>query len=636
MSDPTQELIIPYDKLPIQFQKLLHDNRDILNYIFSESFLMPQGIPYRKVAVRFRGKLDALDQLIDSRLLSVSLGQQREVHLTFFGLIFCGEKEAKDLIEVATKTYDLLEKTYIASEYKYSLKELTDKVYTFPFSHQYEEMESVLNYFGTAPFSPVTFNRVVVDIPANRSEPHDIQGTEHMLRLKSFNDYASRCLELLSTDLNKTSVIVKDPVRKDEPEYRVLEEELKLEGSKITNKEYKCFVIMPIGNPEKNLAEYKNNMSVFNKIVKPCVETSKYTIRCYYADDELFTQTGDIQKQIFDSIQNDPLVIVDLRRKNPNVVYEMCMRHYTKKRTILICSNLKDNFFHNDRYRAYQYSIDGNSNQRFHKQIQSAIEAILKDPRKFDNPISDFLGISPKTTPISKEEEWYRNEGGTLYNLYIQLKQTQLYLTMKDDYKLGVYNRANYKSWLSTLGEAIKGYSTEEIFKKDIDISTELRGLGDLIISFSDSGEHSITDELDVEIAKCAQMKLGVILKKLHDSLVKVGYYLIGISERKTELTNALDKLLVKFDRIEDDTFVYQKHTDIQSYSERFAKDFYLLSSASLFKFSQQDLQKCEEISTGLMSLYLRDVVDGGMGLKEFRNSFKSYTLQAKDFLNKL
>lgn len=187
-----------------------------------------------------------------------------------------------------------------------------------------------------------------------------------------------------------------------EQEYNILAEKFENDNPVASDIKYNCFVIMPIGDEDKSPIEYKNNMAVFNKIVKPCVENSKYKINCYHADDELVTKTGDISKQIFESIQNEAIVVVDLRRQNPNVIYEMCMRHAFGGRTILICSDFKQNFFHNTKYRAIKYWIDGRSNQEFYRRIQVAIVDLINNPDLSDNPIKDWL---EKTEVQSESEE---------------------------------------------------------------------------------------------------------------------------------------------------------------------------------------------------------------------------------------
>lgn len=175
----------------------------------------------------------------------------------------------------------------------------------------------------------------------------------------------------------------------EEKGYNLFEEgfsyETKMQKS---DKKLKCFVILPIG--KEGTVEYENNMLVFNKLIKPCVTNTGYNIECYHSD--LITETGDISRQIVNALEHDDIVIADLRRNNPNVIYELCIRHAFGKRTILICSDYSQNFFHHNKYRALQYKLDGTSNQEFFKRLSGLIDDIIKNPAKSDNLLSDILG----------------------------------------------------------------------------------------------------------------------------------------------------------------------------------------------------------------------------------------------------
>lgn len=174
-----------------------------------------------------------------------------------------------------------------------------------------------------------------------------------------------------------------------EDRYNLLQEEFKCETTASKNgKKYKCFVIMPIG--KERTIEHENNMLVFDKLIKPCVENSGYDIECYHSD--LITETGAISKQVIHSLKNDDIVIADIRRRNPNVLYELGVRHTFGKRSILVCSDHSENPFHTSNYRAVAYKLDGSSNQDFFRRLSKLVDDVIKDPNKSDNPVSDILG----------------------------------------------------------------------------------------------------------------------------------------------------------------------------------------------------------------------------------------------------
>jgi len=93
----------------------------------------------------------------------------------------------------------------------------------------------------------------------------------------------------------------------------------------------KCFVISPIGPAGSEIRERSDKILEF--IIRPAVEQ-----QCHYEvtrADEMMSP-GVITSQIMDRINNDDLVIADLTGLNPNVFYELAVRHAVNKPVIQI------------------------------------------------------------------------------------------------------------------------------------------------------------------------------------------------------------------------------------------------------------------------------------------------------------
>lgn len=174
----------------------------------------------------------------------------------------------------------------------------------------------------------------------------------------------------------------------DKQKYDIADEEFKYGGDLIDKREFRCFVILPIG--KEDTIERENNMAVFSKIIEPCVRESGFNIHCYHAD--LIERSGDISRQVIEALRDDDIVIADLRRGNPNVIYELGIRHAFGKRSILICSEQTEHFFHTTKYRAVRYRIDGASNREFYQRLCKQIEDVIGNPTKLDNPVTDVFG----------------------------------------------------------------------------------------------------------------------------------------------------------------------------------------------------------------------------------------------------
>lgn len=115
----------------------------------------------------------------------------------------------------------------------------------------------------------------------------------------------------------------------------------------------KCFIITPIGSENSDI--FRKAKGVIESTIKPVLrEYGFIDIKPAYE----INVSGMINTQIINRIINDDLVIANLTGNNPNVMYELCLRHVVAKPIIHICENgtqlpfdIKDNrtiFYEND------------------------------------------------------------------------------------------------------------------------------------------------------------------------------------------------------------------------------------------------------------------------------------------------
>lgn len=144
----------------------------------------------------------------------------------------------------------------------------------------------------------------------------------------------------------------------------------------------KCFIITPIGN---------ENSDVFRK-AKGVIESSIKPVLGKYGFDDVkpayeINTSGLINTQIINRIIEDDLVIVNLTGNNPNVMYELCLRHVVAKPIIHICErgtnlpfDIKDNrtiFYENDMLGVEELKL----------QLSNFVDEIHWDEDYLDNPI---------------------------------------------------------------------------------------------------------------------------------------------------------------------------------------------------------------------------------------------------------
>ncbi|WP_151950347.1 hypothetical protein [Aliarcobacter butzleri] len=97
-----------------------------------------------------------------------------------------------------------------------------------------------------------------------------------------------------------------------------------------------CFVIMPIGDQEYNGKKISKNdlRERYDDLIKEALLKAKPDLEIRRADD--IKSSGSISKDIFHRIIHSEYVLVDLTFPNPNVFYELGLRHATSNKTILI------------------------------------------------------------------------------------------------------------------------------------------------------------------------------------------------------------------------------------------------------------------------------------------------------------
>ena len=95
----------------------------------------------------------------------------------------------------------------------------------------------------------------------------------------------------------------------------------------------KCFYITPIG--EKSSVQYSKLEGLKENVLKPVLKSIGYELEVAHTIDS----PGSINDQIFERIVNSELVIVNLTGLNPNVMYELAVRHSFGKPCVMICES---------------------------------------------------------------------------------------------------------------------------------------------------------------------------------------------------------------------------------------------------------------------------------------------------------
>lgn len=150
-----------------------------------------------------------------------------------------------------------------------------------------------------------------------------------------------------------------------------------------------CFVIMPIGSGDA----YDVYLNRYTNIIKPAVEGYQPDgVRVFDAvRADFITKTGSINKSVIQHIYNADLVIADLTDLNPNVFYELGVRHALRNGTILVALDGTKLPFDVGDLRSVFYKDRVGAEKEAVPEIQRLIRALSEAESADDSPVFAVL-----------------------------------------------------------------------------------------------------------------------------------------------------------------------------------------------------------------------------------------------------
>ncbi len=161
-----------------------------------------------------------------------------------------------------------------------------------------------------------------------------------------------------------------------------------------------CFYVTPIGDPGSEHRRHSDFMLEY--IIQPSVKEFGLTV--IRADQ--MSKPGMIGKQIIEHILRARLVIADLSFHNPNVFYELCLRHTTRLPTVQIKREVDSIPFDLNQYRTIPIETRDPYTllpkiQTYVAEVTNQVRRALANAESGDNPVSLYypnakLVIEPK------------------------------------------------------------------------------------------------------------------------------------------------------------------------------------------------------------------------------------------------
>lgn len=161
-----------------------------------------------------------------------------------------------------------------------------------------------------------------------------------------------------------------------------------------------CFVIAPIG--ADGSADRLRSDQVLKHIVGPSVRECGYEpIRA-----DQISEPGLITSQVIQHIVEDPLVVADLTGRNPNVFYELALRHAIKRPIVQIIHATETIPFDVAASRTVHVDHrDLDSVARAREEIIKQIKHVETHPEDVDTPISvamELQSLRKSDNPLEK------------------------------------------------------------------------------------------------------------------------------------------------------------------------------------------------------------------------------------------
>lgn len=152
----------------------------------------------------------------------------------------------------------------------------------------------------------------------------------------------------------------------------------------------RCFVIMPFSTT--NTCTEEEWSDIYENTIKRALTDSGYTYDCYRAS----LSMGNIIKDILDNLNRADVVIADLTDRNPNVYYELGVRHALRDSSILITQRINDVPFDLRHYALIEYKWKTQKGRdKFAENLRDALEDVEENRvERIISPVREYLKLA--------------------------------------------------------------------------------------------------------------------------------------------------------------------------------------------------------------------------------------------------
>ena len=193
-----------------------------------------------------------------------------------------------------------------------------------------------------------------------------------------------------------------------------------------------CFIITPIGGSETAIRRKIDG--IINEVIEPVLNELGYKVVVSHR----INDSGSVTNAIIKGVYESELVIANLTGNNPNVMYEVALRHASAKPIIHVTEDISNLPFDINDQRTIPYTDDIAGAYQLKEDLKNMIEGI-----DFNKPATNPITLAlEKKNLVNIPASASRDFGEMLFQLHDDMNQLKKEIsTIKERESKGEYTK---------------------------------------------------------------------------------------------------------------------------------------------------------------------------------------------------